>query len=183
MDGLRRDSARNRARIIEAARGLIAEGSSLGYNAVARSAEVGVGTVYRHFANVEELEETLVQERFDELGSVLSDADPAHLDDVLTAHVTLLAEDALFEKVTARAEPALERTADTRAALTSELAELMERARELGGLRGDVDAAAVLLIACGIAHTLRIAGVSVASPQGQTLLRVMLDGLHPTARQ
>ena len=181
MDGLRRDAARNRARIVETARHLVAAGEGLALNAVARAADVGVGTVYRHFATVEELEEVVVAERFEELAAILRAAGPAQLEQVLTAHFTLLAEDALFEKVTARAEPALEQTTETRDALITQLAELMLRARDQGDLRPEVDAAGVLLLVCGLAHAVRSAELAADSPQSRTLLRVMFDGLRPPA--
>ncbi|GAA1437716.1 TetR/AcrR family transcriptional regulator [Microlunatus lacustris] len=179
MDRLRSDAARNRERMVTAARRLVRTGESLGLNAVARSAGVGVGTVYRHFACVEELEEAVVGERFDELAAFLHDAGPAQLEQVLTAHFRLLTEDALFEKVTARAEPALERTVEVRNALIDQLARLMDRCRAQGVLRADVDATGVLLLVCGLAHTARSAGAGADSPQSQLLLRVLLDGLRP----
>ncbi len=47
---LRQDAARNRARILAAARRLFAEtGRPVTHNEVAHAADVGVGTVYRRF--------------------------------------------------------------------------------------------------------------------------------------
>lgn len=181
MDGLRSDAARNRERIVEVARRLATEGDGLGLNAVARAAGVGVGTVYRHFATVEELQEAVVHERFAELAEILGGAAPAQLEQVLTAHFSLLTEDALFEKVTARTEPALERTVEMRAALIDRLARLLDQCRAEGTLSADVDAAGVLLLVCGLAHAARSAGAAADSPQSQFLLRVLLDGLRPPA--
>lgn len=179
MDRPRSDAARNRERIITAARRLVETGEGLGLNAVARSAGVGVGTVYRHFTVVEELEEAVVGDRFDELAALLREAGPGQLEQVLTAHFGLLTEDALFEKVTARAEPVLERTVEVRDALIEQLARLMDRCRAEGTLRADVNAAGVLLLVCGLAHAARSADASADSPQGQLMLRVLLDGLRP----
>ena len=178
MDGLRKDAARNRTRIIEAARDLAAQGEPLALNAVARAADVGVGTVYRHFTTVEELEETLVWERFDDLAEILESADPAQLERVLGAIFTLLAEDALFEKVTSRTEPALEQTAALLTALIDRLATLLNRTRADGALRDEIDATGVLLLVCGLAHAVRNAGLTADSPQAQLLFRVVLDGLR-----
>jgi AcrR family transcriptional regulator len=178
MDGLRRDAARNRTLIVEAARHLAARGEALALNSVARAAGVGVGTVYRHFATVEELEETLVWERFDHLAGILRGAGPAQLERALTAHFTLLAEDALFEKVVARAVPALEQTLKMRNDLVARLAELMDHARAQGGVRADIDAAGVLLLVCGIAYAVRSAGVAADSPQARGLLHVVFSGLR-----
>lgn len=53
---LRRDAERNRQRILEAARELLAErGLAITLNDVAHHAGVGVGTVYRHFPDRDEL--------------------------------------------------------------------------------------------------------------------------------
>lgn len=165
-------------RIIEAARNLAASGEPLALNAVARASDVGVGTVYRHFSTVEELEETLVWERFDDLAEALDSAGPAQLEHVLATIFTLLAEDALFEKVTARAEPALEQTAALLSALTDRLTGLLNRTRADGALRDGIDAAGVLMLMCGLAHSARNVGLGTDTPQAQLLLRVIFDGLQ-----
>lgn len=175
---LRSDAARNRTRILDAAHGLAARGEPLALNAVARTADVGVGTVYRHFATVEELEETLVWERFDDLAEILDGTGPAQLERILEAIFTLLAEDALFEKVTARAEPVLEQTATVRNSLTDRLADVLDRTRAETALRDGIDAAGVLLLVCGLAHSVRNAGLAADSPQARLLLRVVFDGMR-----
>jgi AcrR family transcriptional regulator len=181
VNGLRKDAALNRTRIVEAARELAARGDPLALNAVARAAGVGVGTVYRHYSTVEELEEVLVWERFDDLGEILRDAGPAHLERVLTAHFVLLTQDILFERVTARPEPALEQTAEKRIALITGLSTLMDRARAEGDLGADVDAEEILMLMCGLAYAARSAEVAADSPQAQAMLRVVFDGLRTPA--
>ena len=49
QSALRKDAARNRGRIMDAARALVNDRKPLQLNAVAQAADVGVGTVYRHF--------------------------------------------------------------------------------------------------------------------------------------
>ena len=98
---------------------------------------------------------------------------------MLTAHFTLLTDDALFEAVTARAEPALGATAERRDALVDRLAALMDRCRAEGTLRSDVDAGGVLLLVGGLAHAARSAGAAADSARSRVLLRVALDGLRP----
>ncbi|MWV47968.1 TetR family transcriptional regulator [Rathayibacter sp. VKM Ac-2803] len=179
MDGLRRDAARNRDRILAAAREAAGRGEALTMNAVARAADVGVGTVYRHFAGVEELEEAVVWNRFDELDQVLSGEGPDRFERTLSAHVALLVEDPLFEAVTARPHPVLPETASKRDALIARLASVLDEARAEGSVRAGVDAAAVLLLACGIAHSIRSAGLTADSDRAQVLLEVVLRGFRP----
>jgi AcrR family transcriptional regulator len=60
----RRDAARNRRRILEAARVLADKGKPLQLNVVAQHAQVGVGTVYRHFPTPEALVDALAADQF-----------------------------------------------------------------------------------------------------------------------
>lgn len=190
VEGLRKDAARNRARIVDAARDMAARGEPLALNAVARAADVGVGTVYRHFGSTDELEEVLVWDRFEELAEIMrapgraagpaagSAPGPARLEAVVAAHFALLAEDELFEKVTSRAAPALEQTAAMLASLVDGLAVLVAEARSAGRVRAEVDAPEVLVLVCGLAHAVRTAGLAPRSAPAQTLLHVVLDGLR-----
>lgn len=78
---LRADAARNRRKVLEAARAAFAEqGVDAQMEDVARRAEVGVGTVYRHFPTKQALAEALVEERFDRTiayaRKLLDDPDP-----------------------------------------------------------------------------------------------------------
>jgi AcrR family transcriptional regulator len=178
MESLRRDAARNRARIIEAAQAAAARGEPLALNAVARAADVGVGTIYRHFTTLEELEEVVVWDRFDELERILQQEGPDQLEEALAAHVDLLTRDALFEKVTSRLEPALAETAQKRDALIDRLGNILQQAQEAGGVRQDIDANGVLLLACGLAHALRSGQLQPDHPRAVVLRRVWLAGLR-----
>jgi AcrR family transcriptional regulator len=63
---LRRDAERNRQRILQAARTLIAEqGLGVSHDQVAEAADVAVGTVYRRFPDKESLFEALFAEQVD----------------------------------------------------------------------------------------------------------------------
>ena len=62
---LRADARRNREKVIAAARAAFAEqGREAQMDDVARRAEVGVGTVYRHFPTKEALLEALIEDTF-----------------------------------------------------------------------------------------------------------------------
>lgn len=62
----RADAVTNRARILQAARSLFAErGLEIEMNEVAARAHLGVGTLYGHFANREELLRAVVRDTVD----------------------------------------------------------------------------------------------------------------------
>jgi AcrR family transcriptional regulator len=65
---LRADAVRNRARILDAARELFAaQGSDVSMEGIARRAEVGIGTLYRHFPTRDDLVEAVFRDRLDGL--------------------------------------------------------------------------------------------------------------------
>ncbi|MEV4345610.1 helix-turn-helix domain-containing protein [Actinoplanes sp. NPDC049596] len=68
MAELRADARRNRERILDVARVVVREhGTQASLRDVARRAEVGLGTLYRHFPSREALLEQLMRRRFDHL--------------------------------------------------------------------------------------------------------------------
>lgn len=79
---LRADAARNRLKVLEAARAAFSErGRDAQMDDIARRAGVGVGTVYRHFPTKESLALAMVQQRFDLIiefikTELLTDPDP-----------------------------------------------------------------------------------------------------------
>jgi AcrR family transcriptional regulator len=72
---LRRDAERNRQRILAAAAEVFTQrGLDVSLDEVARHAGVGVGTVYRRFADKEELVEALFTERVEQLATIAEHA-------------------------------------------------------------------------------------------------------------
>ena len=156
---MRADARRNHARILEAARELFAsDESDVQIDEIARRAEVGVGTVYRHFPDKEALMGELVRERFAIFNLHLSAAvaddigEPFDaLADTLRANAGSVAEDAATrfaftsggERVFAHA--AVEMDEFMR---LSEL--LVSRARAGGRLRGDFRAEDIPMLMCGV---------------------------------
>src|SRR5215217_5750119 len=87
---LRADARRNRERVLTAARDVFAEqGREAQMDDVARRAEVGVGTVYRHFPTKEALIDALVATAFERLLAVAKEQ-AAREDDPWDALVTTL---------------------------------------------------------------------------------------------
>ncbi len=183
MEAHRKDAQRNRLRIIEAAREALAQGEPLMFNAIARAAGTGVGTVYRHFASIEALEETLVADRFDELGEILRRATPSEIGGVLQAYLSLLVSDPLFERVTSRAQPALDSTVEHRQALIGSLSTLVEGGKSEGLVRRDLNGEDLLALLCGLAHSERTLGIESGSPRGRLLLGILMDGLSDRGRR
>ena len=72
---MRADAVRNRARVLEAARDCMArKGLDVQMDEIARKAGVGVGTVYRHFPNKDELIEALASDRFVRLAELADES-------------------------------------------------------------------------------------------------------------
>jgi AcrR family transcriptional regulator len=81
---VRKDVLRNRAHLLEAADKLIAErGLGITFHELASAAGVGVGTVYRHFADKDALLAALIDDRFDTAQEILLAAE--QLDDPVDA--------------------------------------------------------------------------------------------------
>ncbi|MDO8185002.1 helix-turn-helix domain-containing protein [Conexibacter sp. JD483] len=79
---MRADAARNRAKILDAAREVFSEyGRDAQMDEIARRAGVGVGTVYRNFPTKQSLAVAIVEQRFDAISDwvareMLTDPDP-----------------------------------------------------------------------------------------------------------
>ena len=88
---LRRDAELNRERILHAAREVFAErGLDVTLHDIARHAGLGVGTVYRRFANRDELIDALFVENFDHLAAYAHEC--LALDDSWAAFVAYISE-------------------------------------------------------------------------------------------
>jgi AcrR family transcriptional regulator len=82
----RADAVTNHARILEAAQSVFAErGLELEMNEVAAQAHLGVGTLYGHFANREDLLRAIVQHAVEDALTQLRAAQASHADDPRTA--------------------------------------------------------------------------------------------------
>ncbi|WP_197363135.1 TetR/AcrR family transcriptional regulator [Streptomyces clavuligerus] len=197
---LRADAARNRARVLRAAREQVAAGAeALQLNAVARLAGVGVGTVYRHFPTPHALWEALSAERFqelvDEARAAADDEDAlAGLHRLLRFTLARALEDTGFAAVLASAGDAEARTSELKNELDASVARLLDRARRTGAVRRDVEADDVRRLLCGIEHAVRSGGGGSGSGGGsgvgggggsggparaELYLGVLLEGLRP----
>jgi len=141
---LRRDAERNRERILDAAREVFAErGLDATLHDIARHAGLGVGTVYRRFANREELIDAIFVDVFDELAAIarreLDNPEPWEgFVSFFTASVQMMASDrGLWTVMTTAASKG--RNFLVSREVVGELSErLMRRAQEAGMLRRDL---------------------------------------------
>lgn len=176
----RSDAIRSRERILDAARGCD-DPAGLRLNDVARSAGVGVGTVYRHFPTTHALVEALAADglaRYRELArAAIAESDPMKaLELLIRRGLALQLEDGGLRSVLL-AE--VDSAPDT-AALKRQLGELAEHviteARESGRIRADMTVERLLHLVCGMEFAARADG---GDPE--FFVDVLIAGLRATS--
>jgi AcrR family transcriptional regulator len=154
---LRADAHRNRARLIEAARGVFAaRGSAATVDEIAKAADVGVGTFYRHFPRRIDLVEAVYREDVEGLAALADElaasGEPwpalvAWLEGFVRytqAKRTLLTElHEAFEK-----DP--ETAVQLRARIADAARKVLTRAQEAGDARPDLDEADLMQLVGGM---------------------------------
>jgi len=183
--GLRKDSARNRALLIAAARTVFAErGLDATLDDVAKAAGVGVGTAYRHFANKQELAREVMAQSFqllmDDAQAALLIADPwESLSSFFEISAARLVRDrglhqAMFGP-TSHEKPPIRRD------LVDAVVELFARAKAAGVLRPDIEAMDAIPIYAMMGVASDVGGV-VSPEQWRRSLALFLDGMRATDR-
>ncbi|MGK5631886.1 TetR/AcrR family transcriptional regulator [Streptomyces sp. URMC 123] len=185
---LRADAARNRERIVSAARELfVARGAEVPLDEVARRAGVGNATLYRHFPDRDEL---IHQVSLQVMDRVVRQARAA-LDEEPDAFAALsrFAHAAVDERIGAlctllsgrvdRDHPEL---VEARDQLERVVESLMEGARASGLLRGDVAAGDVLVAITQLTRPLPDSGCRDIDGFAHRHLQLLLDGLRAPAR-
>jgi AcrR family transcriptional regulator len=177
---LRSDAARNRRRILRAARALEDEGKPLQLNVVAQRAGVGVGTVYRHFPTTEALVDALAAER---IAFLVREVDAAPrtvqgLRSFLRTTLTVFVEDAAPAR--ALIEPATEEVRDQRVRLVNGL-----RALVAGIVAADplvlpaLSPRDIMLLLCGVGSAMRHAPDRDNPALPERYLKALLVGILP----
>jgi len=182
---LRADARRNRQAVIDAAKKLFADkGLDAQMPDLARAANVGVGTVYRHFPTKDHLIAAIAAQHFDRMAErgredlKLTDAWEGLCDFVRFA-VQLQADDRGLSEVMSSRPEVMDSAA--RAAGLPELCdELVKRAQRSGQLRPDLDWEDIPMIACGIGHVTH-AGPPPSVGRWPRLVEIILDGLRAPA--
>ena len=175
----RRDVTRNRAAILDAARTLVSEPGELRLSAVAKRAGVGQGTLYRHFANRDELLRALYEQEIDTLvalaATLLDQHEPA---EALRCWFAQLATYARVKGgVIAAVEDSVwaDLSSQTHGKLGQALTGLLDAGSASGALRADVDARDVILLSWFLAHV----EADEWEHRVPRLLDVLLSGLRP----
>jgi AcrR family transcriptional regulator len=177
---LRADARRNRDKVMTAARAAFAEhGSDAQMDDVARRAQVGVGTVYRHFPTKEALFIALLEDTFARIAErsrrTLDHDDPwqAFTDLMWDAGESLAGDRALAEAM--QADLPFE-SCPGQLELRDITAELVARAQAAGSLRPDAVVEDIPMVMCGIGSA------TIRKPFGPDTWRrhlaIVLDGLR-----
>jgi AcrR family transcriptional regulator len=180
--GQRADARRNREAVLTAAKQLFAEeGLEAQMPDIARAANVGVGTVYRHFPSKEHLITALVAHHFELLAQkareCLETDDPWQgFSEFIRFSAHIQAQDRGLCEVTA-ARPDLMSAAAYAAGMPELADKLVKRAQQGGTLRADLAWEDVPTIVCGLgAATQQLSGP--ATGRWPRLVEIIVDGLR-----
>jgi AcrR family transcriptional regulator len=175
----RADALRNYERLIAAAREAFSEcGTSASLEEIARRAQVGIGTLYRHFPNRQTLLEAVYVDEVQAL--CRSAADLAELSpwDALVGWLHrfvgyLATKQALAEELLSYVDRDADLFQTCRTGLFAAGEPLLARAQQAGVVRADTDLAEVIQMVGGIAKI-----PSLAPEQLDHILGMALDGLR-----
>ncbi|MFF1612359.1 TetR/AcrR family transcriptional regulator [Amycolatopsis sp. NPDC058278] len=184
---LRADARRNRDKIINAARAIFASsGLESPMEEIARTAGVGVGTLYRRFPDREALIKAVAVESFER---VLSDAKAAAAAEPtawealvwLMRHSVELQLSIQLAMVSPRVREILKtdsQVREHRAQLIDLLGELVCRAQEEGTLRTDVGAGDIAMMCAMSLRQMHAKSAETARLGATRCIAIMIDGLR-----
>jgi AcrR family transcriptional regulator len=178
----RADARRNRERILSSARKQFAEhGLDLHVGQVARDAQVGVGTVYRHFPAKEDLLQALADERFayfaEKAREALEDPDPWNgFCELLRESGRVVATDRALSEAMDQL-PNLCTASAEKVRLQELMGELIDRAKATGAMRADFTADDVPSLMRGLARATASQDSGPPAMSWERYLEIMLAGL------
>jgi AcrR family transcriptional regulator len=175
----RADARRNYDKVIAAAREAFAQGgASTSLEEIARRAEVGIGTLYRHFPTRQALLEAVYVDEVEDLCRSAADLDGMEAWDALVAWLHrfvgyLATKQALAHELLEYFDRDAPLFHTCRAALFTAGEPLLERAQEARVVRADTDLSEVIQMVGGIAK------IPTTEPgQVEHILDIALDGLR-----
>jgi AcrR family transcriptional regulator len=175
----RADARRNYDKVLAAAREAFAEGGeSTALEEIARRADVGIGTLYRHFPSRQALLEALYVDEVEEVCRSAAELDGAEPWEAFSAWIErLIAYVATKRALAHELQNYLDHDASLfqvcRASLFAAGEPLLARGQDAGVIRPDVTIAEVIQLVVGIA---KIPAVNPA--QTEHILRIAVDGLR-----
>jgi AcrR family transcriptional regulator len=181
----RADARRNRERVLAAARLQFAtNGLDAQIDDIARGADVGVGTVYRHFPTKEALLQALAADRFTRLTEWASEALQAPdgwegFCAFLRRSAELGANDRLLSEAMAERQ-AFQGAQREKDELMEVTAALVERAQATGKLRPDIGAQDIAMLMCGLGRATG-AGAFDHEMSWERYLEIIIAGLSAPA--
>jgi AcrR family transcriptional regulator len=182
---LRADARRNREKVLAAARAVFAEqGVDAQMDDVAKRADVGVGTVYRHFPTKEALLNALTDELFAVIA--VHSRTLLTLDDPWEAFTRVMwfgaertAGDRAFTEIMAAQRKFPARTCPGKEDLIVTIGELMDRCKAAGVMRQDAMVEDIGLLMCGVGSASQME--HPVPNAWRRHLAIMLDGLRAQA--
>jgi AcrR family transcriptional regulator len=179
---VRADARRNRERLLEAAvRAFASDGADVTLEAIAKTAGVGIGTLYRHFPTRDALVEAAYRQEL----AHLCDAVPGLLRSLPPDEATRAWMDRFIDYMTTKRymAGALQAViasggdpyAESRARLVAAITTLLAAGISAGTLRADVEPNDVLLALSGVSLA---AGTPDQREQAGRLLNLLIDGLR-----
>ncbi len=178
----RADARRNRDGLLEAAKAAFAEvGSEASLEEIARRADVGIGTLYRHFPTRDAIVEAVYRREVQQLADAaprLADSLPPA--EALRAWMRVFIDYIAAKKVIAPALKSLVEAgstlyADSSARINGAIALLVERAQACGDIRPDADSADLLRALIGFAY---VNSAPDWEASALRLIDLLIDGLR-----
>ncbi len=179
---LRADARRNRDRLLEAAVHAFADdGPDASLDAIARSAGVGIGTLYRHFPTREALVEAVYRNELEKLCDAVAELlETTPPDEALRAWMDRFVDYMTTKRELAGALRAVIASggnpfAQSRDRLTAAITTLLRAGAAAGSVRTDVEPEDVLTSLSGITLA---AGEPERRDQARRMLDLLMDGLR-----
>lgn len=179
----RSDGRKNRERLLETARTAFGSGEiDIPLDEIARRTGVGIGTLYRHFANRDALIEAVYRDELNRLAAAASRLAETHAPvEALRAWLNLFVDYIATKQVIA---PALNSLiggtdaiyADSRTVLTAAIGGLVTRATGSGDIRPDIEPVDLLCALGGVSNYATGPGWEV---RAKRLVDVLIAGSRP----
>ncbi|WP_410565555.1 TetR/AcrR family transcriptional regulator [Amycolatopsis sp. cmx-4-61] len=176
---LRADARRNRDAILDAAGELFAQrGDAVQMDEIADRAGLGVGTLYRHFADKQALRAAIIGRRFEEMAVLAQSAEAAGdpwtaFESLLYGYLEAAEPDAAFRfAILGPEEPSWADIEEEKLAFSASVERIVHRAVAAGRLRADFDREDFVLITRAAMANMKVPG------EWRRLITLQLEGIR-----